>query len=136
MNLLGVPRLTMDVDLVLALDDANLDGFLAVTRELGLKPSIPVAIESLKDPAARREWMERRNMISFPLVSADPAAPTVDVLISHPLDFEAAFARRERRRVADIEVDVASIADMIALKQDTGRRQDRDDVEHLRRLKP
>jgi hypothetical protein len=136
MNLLGVPRLTMDVDLVLALDDANVEAFLASARELGLKPAVPVAIESLKDPAVRREWTERRNMIAFPLVTADPGAPTVDVLISHPLDFEAAYARRELRRVADVDVGVASVADMIALKQDTGRRQDHDDVEHLRRLKP
>jgi hypothetical protein len=57
------------------------------------------------------------------------------ILISHPLDFNAAFGRRERRRVGEMEINVASIDDMIALKQGTGRRQDRDDVEHLRRLK-
>jgi hypothetical protein len=136
MNLLGVPRLTMDVDLVLALDEANLEAFLASARELGLKPSVPVAIESLKDPTMRREWIERRNMIAFPLAAADPGAPTVDVLISHPLDFDAAYARRESRPVTDLEVSVASVKDMIALKQGTGRRQDADDVEHLMRLKP
>lgn len=136
MNLHGVPRLTMDVDLVLALDEANVDAFLAATRPLGVRPVLPVAAESLKDASARREWIERRNMIAFPLAAPDPGAPTVDVLISHPLDFEAAFARRERRQVGKVEVSVASIEDMIALKSGTGRRQDRDDVEHLRRLEP
>jgi hypothetical protein len=134
MNFLGVPRLTMDVDIVLAVDDENLDGFFAVARALGLKPSIPVAIEFLKDPASRREWIERRNMIALPLVAADPGSPTLDVLIEHPLDFEAAYSRRERRRVADVEASVASVADMITLKERAGRRQARDDVEHLRRL--
>ena len=38
MNLHGVPRMTMDVDLVLALDDANVEAFLSCARELGLKP--------------------------------------------------------------------------------------------------
>ena len=134
MNLLGVPRLTMDVDVVLALDDENLDGFFAVARELGLKPSIPVAIEFPKDPASRREWIERRNRIALPLVAADPGSPTLDVLIEHPLEFESAYSRRERRRVADVEANVASVADMITLKERAGRRQDRDDIEHLRRL--
>jgi len=134
MNLLGAPRLTMDVDIVLALDDGNLDGLFALARELGLKPSIPVAIEFPKDPASRREWIERRNKIALPLVAAAPGSPTLDVLIEHPLDFEAAHSRRERRRVADVEARVASVADMIALKERAGRRQDRDDVEHLRRL--
>ena len=134
MNLLGAPRLTMDVDIVLALDDGNLDGLFALARELGLKPSIPVAIEFPKDPASRREWIERRNKIALPLVAAAPGSPTLDVLIEHPLDFEAAYSRRERRRVAEVEARVASVADMIALKERAGRRQDRDDVEHLRRL--
>jgi hypothetical protein len=124
----------MDVDIVLALDDGNLDGLFALARELGLKPSIPVAIEFPKDPASRREWIERRNKIALPLVAAAPGSPTLDVLIEHPLDFEAAHSRRERRRVADVEARVASVADMIALKERAGRRQDRDDVEHLRRL--
>ena len=69
-----------------------------------------------------------------PLVAADPGSPTLDVLIEHPLDFEAAYSRRERRRVAEVEARVASVADMITLKERAGRRQDRDDVEHLRRL--
>jgi hypothetical protein len=134
MNLLGVPRLTMEIDLVLALDEANLDSFPAMAAGLGMKPTLPVPAKSLKDPAARREWIERRNMIAFPFATSDPCAPMVDVLISHPLDFDAAFGRRECRRVGDLKISVACIDEMIALKQDTGRRQDRDDVEHLRRL--
>lgn len=136
MNLLGVPRLTMDVDLVIALDEANVEAFLAATRTLGIRPTLPVAPDSLKDAAARREWVERRNMIAFPLAAPAPGAPTVDVLISHPLDFEAAYARRERRQVGQVAISLASIDDMIVLKSGTGRRQDRDDVEHLRRLRP
>ena len=49
MNLHGVPRMTMDVDIVLALDDANLDAFFACARQLGLKPQAPVPLEALKD---------------------------------------------------------------------------------------
>ena len=38
MNLHGVPRLTMDVDIVLALDEQNLARFVACAEELGLRP--------------------------------------------------------------------------------------------------
>jgi len=63
MNLVGVPRLTTDVDSVVALDEANLEACLASTREPGLKPSVPVAIESLKGPVMRRDRLRRGTTI-------------------------------------------------------------------------
>ena len=134
MNLHGVPRMTMDVDLLIALDDANVDGFIQCARDLGLKPQAPVPLESLKDPLERQAWIEQKHLIAFALSASDSAAPTVDVLLKHDLDFDAALQRAVRRELDDVPVMVASIEDMITLKAHTGRRQDRDDVEHLRRL--
>jgi hypothetical protein len=134
MNLHGVPRMTMDVDLVLALDDANLDAFLHCARDLALKPQAPVALESVKDPEQRRAWIEDKHLIAFGLSGA-PGTPTVNVILKHSLDFGAALDRAVLQMVDDVPVRIASIDDMIALKQNTGRRQDADDLEHLLRLK-
>jgi hypothetical protein len=134
MNLHGVPRMTMDIDLVLALDEANVDSFLACARELGLKPQAPVPLESLRDPALRQSWVEQKHLIAFALTGA-PGTPSVDVLLKHSLDLDAAMNRALAQTVADIPVRIASIDDMIALKQNTGRRQDQDDIEHLLRIK-
>ena len=134
MNLHGVPRMTMDVDLVIALDDANVDAFLRCARDLALKPQAPVPLESLKDAEQRRTWVEEKRLIAFGLSGA-PGTPTVDVILKHALDFGAAFERAALQMVDDAPVRIASIDDMIALKQNTGRRQDADDVEHLLRLK-
>lgn len=134
MNLHGVPRMTMDIDLVLALDDANVDAFLRCARDLALKPQAPVALDSLKDPGQRRTWIEEKRLIAFGLSGA-PGTPTVDIILKHSLDLNAAFERAVIQMVDDAPVRIASIDDMIALKQDTGRRQDADDVEHLLRLK-
>jgi hypothetical protein len=49
-NLHGVERATMDVDLVLAMDDANLRRFLAAATRLTLTPSLPVPIECSSAP--------------------------------------------------------------------------------------
>ncbi|MGE0559860.1 MAG: hypothetical protein AB7O69_16470, partial [Burkholderiales bacterium] len=92
MNLHGVPRMTMDVDIVLALDDANLETFFACARRLGLKPQAPVPLESLKDPQQRKAWIETKHMIAFALNAPGTSGATVDVLIRHPLNLEAAFA--------------------------------------------
>jgi hypothetical protein len=134
MNLHGVPRMTMDVDIVLALDDANLDAFIACARELDLKPQAPVQLEALKDAGQRRQWIEAKNMIAFALVPAGTAGMTVDVLIHHPLDLDAAFANTMIREVSGVPVPLCGVNDMIALKQGTGRQQDAADVEHLQRI--
>lgn len=41
MNLHGVPRMTMDVDIVLAMDEPNLRAFLGAANDLGLEPLRP-----------------------------------------------------------------------------------------------
>ncbi len=134
MNLHGVPRMTMDVDIVLALDDANLETFFACARKLGLKPQAPVPLESLKDPQQRKTWIETKHMIAFALNAPGTSGATVDVLIHHPLNIDAALAAAVSRDVDGVPVTLCSIRDMIALKRDTGRRQDEADIEHLRRL--
>ena len=134
MNLHGVPRMTMDIDLVVALDEENVDAFLDCARELGLKPQAPVPLESFRDPDQRRSWIEQKQLIAFALTGT-PGTPTVDILLRHPLDLDAAMNRAVVQHVADVPVRIASIEDMIVLKQNTGRRQDEDDVEHLLRIR-
>lgn len=134
MNLHGVPRMTMDVDIVLAFDDANLDLFMACARKLGLKPQAPVALEALKDPVQRQQWIKTKHMIAFALNSPQATGATVDVLIQHPLDIEAAIGAAVTRVVDGVPVPVCAIKDMIVLKRDTGRQQDAADIEHLLRI--
>ncbi|MDD5329282.1 MAG: nucleotidyl transferase AbiEii/AbiGii toxin family protein [Sulfuricella sp.] len=132
MNLHGVPRMTMDVDLALALDSANLQGFFDAVRELGLKPALPVSLEDLCDVGKRAEWVEKRNMIAFALQGAEKNVPTVDVLIGVELPFEQAYCRRETRDLAGVPISLASVEDMIALKEQAGRAQDISDIQHLK----
>lgn len=134
MNLHGVPRMTMDVDIVLAMDAANLDRFIRCATQLGLRPVAPVDIGEIGDPAKRKEWVEQKNMLAFALHPTRSEGPTLDVLIAPPLDIEQALARRDLRRVGNVDIPLASIDDMIVLKEAAGRKQDMDDIAHLRRL--
>jgi hypothetical protein len=56
-NVHGIPRMTMDVDVIIALDPQNVDHFIAAAEELGLRPVLPVPLADLGDPAKRREWV-------------------------------------------------------------------------------
>jgi hypothetical protein len=134
MNLHGGPRMTLDVDIVLVLDEGNLKSFLVAAKEMGLTPTLPVQLADLLDSERRSHWIREKNMVAFPLAPKDPSGPTIDVLIDPPIDIEGAMYRAEYRTVGDVVVPIASIEDMIRLKEQTGRIQDQADVEHLNRL--
>lgn len=135
MNLHGVPRMTMDVDIMLALDSENLDHFVRLAGEMGLVPTQPLSLADLSDADKRASWIKERHMVAFSLRGAEKTSPTVDVLIGVELPFEEAYSRRLVRDVAGIPVSLAAVEDMIALKSKAGRSQDRADIEHLERLR-
>lgn len=136
MNLHGVPRMTMDVDLVLVMDEDNLDRFIACAGELNLTPSAPVLLNDLKKPEQRRLWHEHKHMIAFGLQNTQARIPTmVDVLIAPCIDIDLAMQRAVVRDLDGTPVILAAIDDMIALKSGTGRAQDESDIEHLERAR-
>lgn len=134
MNLYGVPRSTMDVDIVLAMNQDNLKAFLGMAKKLHLTPVAPVPMEDLLHPAVRQSWVKDKGMVAFGLRPSDPSAPTVDILIDPPLDVEAALRRVKWQEVGGCRVPLAAVEDMIHLKEAAGRTQDRADIEHLKRL--
>ena len=136
MNLHGVPRMTMDVDLLLVMDEDNLDRFIACAEQLNLAPVIPVPLNALKNAQLRQEWHTKRHMIAFALQNHLARIPVlVDILIAPPLNVEAAYQRAETRDMNGLCVKIASIDDLIALKRNTGRAQDESDIEHLERIR-
>lgn len=118
----------------LALDGANLDHFILLADELGLRPTLPVSLAELGDAGKRASWVSERHMVAFSLRGPENSTPTVDVLIGADLPFDEAYGRRPMREVAGIPVFLAAAVDMIALKEQAGRAQDLADIEHLKRL--
>ena len=135
MNLHGVPRMTMDIDLVLALDNNNLENFIEVANNLHLQPILPIALTDLLDPAKRNHWASDRNMVAFALRPPNADGPTLDILIDPPIDIARALSRAVSRDLGQTKVALASIEDMITLKEKSGRKQDLADIEHLCRLR-
>ncbi len=133
-NLHGAERMTMDVDLMLALDGANLDRFLAVAKRLALEPVPPVALGDLRDNAKVEGWVREKRMLALQLRPPDPAAPSVDVLVRPSIPFDPAFERRTIVDIQGVSIDLASPADLISLKTGTGRLIDESDVRALRRI--
>ncbi len=127
----GHPRFTADLDLVLALDRQNLEAAIASLRGLGYCPRAAVPIEDLTDAEARRAWVEEKGMTVFSLWSREIPATEIDVFVTEPFDFDAAYGRALRADLGEVMVTVASIGDLVAMKRRAGRQVDLEDVRAL-----
>ena len=133
-NLHGVPRMTMDVDLLIALDTDNITKLEACSQFLGLRPSAPIQLADLADASKREALFREKHLIALSLIGTKPETPVVDIVIHHPLDFKKAYQNRIERDISGTPVMLASIEDMITLKKAAGRAQDLADISHLERF--
>lgn len=130
----GYQRVTMDVDVVLAMDKGNLQRFIAVAKISSLHPTIPVPLDALAQPELIEQWCREKGMLAFSLRGAETMATVLDVLVRPVIAF--ADLRRDATMVAvgSIKLPVASIEHLIAMKTGTGRGKDLIDIEELRKI--
>lgn len=131
-NLHGVERATMDVDLVLAMDDANLRRFLGAATRLKLKPTLPMPIEALCDAKQLDAWVKEKRLIAFSLHPASPNLPTVDIIVRPAVPFDVMYRNRIEKNIGGVRFSLAAIEDLISLKTGTGRKRDASDIEALK----
>lgn len=132
-NLHGIPRMTYDIDIMVEMSATNLAACTVAMKSLGLMSRLPIRLEDAADPATATTWEVDRSLIAATFV--DPANPLreVDVLIAPSLDPSGVVARAT---VLGAGIYVATILDLIRLKERAGRRQDLADIDHLKRLLP
>ena len=131
----GYVRFTADVDLILAIDEANLRRAVVALQSQGYRPRAPVEFSEFVDPRKRRQWASEKNMIVFSLHSPRHVATEIDLFLEPPLDFEKAYSTAALIELApNVRGSFCSLTDLIALKEKVGRPQDLRDVAQLRRL--
>lgn len=132
----GFVRLTEDLDLVLRLDDPNQVRLaLRTLAMLGYQPIVPVPLESFADPRLRAEWVREKHAQVFQVYSDRHPALPIDLFLEAPFDLDRAFADAVAVTFDAIEVSVASIDDLVAMKRRAARPKDLDDIEHLEALR-
>jgi hypothetical protein len=130
----GHPRLTADLDLAVDLRPEAARRAIDALVGLGLMPSAPVDPAGFADPKTRAAWVAERGMRVFTLRDPDDPLRQVDLFADEPVPFEELWRRAKLVRVGRVDVRVASIDDLVRLKELAGRPIDRDDIEHLRRI--
>jgi len=130
----GHPRMTADLDLVLALDAANVEAATNALHLLQYQPRAPVSPMQLTDPEARRLLQSEKGMHVFSLWSPLLPVTEIDLLVDAPLPFEDMYARALHVDLGPVRISVASLPDLIAMKRIAARPRDLEDVAALEQI--
>jgi hypothetical protein len=127
----GYARLTVDLDLIVELEEESLLKCVDVLESAGLRPKVPVSARELADASKRQLWIDEKNMRVFAMT--DPADPrrTVDLFVEYPVDFEELWRNSVVLDLGDFNLRIASIEHLIAMKKMASRPKDLDDIEKL-----
>jgi hypothetical protein len=116
----GHPRLTNDLDVVIANDSDNIERCLDALRDFGFSgPDLTVEL-----------FAEPKNMVRM---GVEPVK--IEILnFLEGVEFDAAYERREVRAAEDIQIDLISLDDLLANKRAVGRDKDLLDVKELSKI--
>jgi len=134
MVLYGIPRTTIDMDLMIDLEEENLRKFLQCMTGLGLRFRQPVNMEDVLNSEWREKASREKGALVLTLYNPDNPLEEVDFFIKNPIDFEEAYRRRRVIRGDSLSVSVIHPEDLIRMKEMAGRDEDFMDVELLRRM--
>lgn len=134
-NLHGYPRFTNDIDILLALDQDNLTKMAAIMKERGYDQRLPISIQELGDTDKVCTLMREKGLVAYSFIHAEEPQFNIDVLIAESMEFEKFTAHTMHADVWGLDIPVVSIDDLIAMKQNSDREKDVQDVVALLELK-
>ncbi|HUJ11989.1 MAG TPA: nucleotidyl transferase AbiEii/AbiGii toxin family protein [Verrucomicrobiae bacterium] len=132
----GVERMTLDVDLSVAMNRENLEKLIRAVRELGLTPRAPVAPEVLLDPEQVQALIKEKHALAFTFLDPDRPYRQVDILLTPDASYEMLKGDAVTMNAAEVRVPVASIERLIAMKKKVRPKREKDaaDVRALKTL--
>ncbi len=128
MALHGAIRGTIDINLVFPWTERTLVLAEAALNGIGLVSGLPVSAREVY--AFREEYVRNRNLIAWKFHNPDDPLEQVDIIINYDLRGR----RTKRVELASGPVTVLSIGDLIAMKRESGRPQDIEDIRALEQL--
>jgi hypothetical protein len=129
----GYLRLTVDIDLVIALDQENILAAFAALAKQGYHPSVPITAGQFADSEQRQRWMTEKNMKVLNFFSDRYPESSIDVFVYEPFDFDAEYqAAMTSDLLPNVRVRFVSIPTLIQMKEVRSSPRDLDDIQHLR----
>ena len=127
----GYVRATVDVDIVLNLEESNARRAMAALTAIGYRPLVPVNALDFANAKTRKQWQEEKHMIVFQLRNPDRDSTRLDIFVAEPFSFSDELAQAKWEDVAGIRVPVLCLERLLQMKRESGRPQDLADVEQL-----
>jgi hypothetical protein len=132
----GYIRATVDIDLVLDPDVAQLERAVAVLDSLGYRPRVPVKLADFVSPEVRRRWRDDKDMLAFTVIKGSGSSQSeVDLFLESPFVFDEAYAAAMVQEHASGHlicfVDLRRLRDM---KRAAGRPKDLLDLAELAKI--
>lgn len=124
----GAIRGTIDVDFVVALTRISLERAEKALNDIGLQSRLPINARDVY--SFRKEYIQKRNLTAWSFVNPADRLQVVDILITE----DANTIKTVTKKVFGINVKVAAIPDLIAIKKKAGRAQDLEDIAALEKL--
>jgi len=134
-NAHGYIRLTVDIDLVVALDAENIRRAFRALADIDYRPTVPIRAEGFADASQRERWREEKGMKVLNFFSDSFPGTSVDVFVYEPFVFSQEYgAALQGELLPGVVTRFVSIPTLIRMKQVAGRPRDLDDIQHLQWL--
>jgi hypothetical protein len=132
----GVPRVTMDLDVSIGMEEANIRRFLDVMKKLLLVPRAPVPAEALLHPEAREKIVREKNAVVFTFMDANDPLRQVDVFLTRELSYEELVQHTVVEMLDGHRVRIISAGYLLKLKKaiKPAREKDKMDIRVLSKL--
>lgn len=125
----GVIRGTVDVDIAIALDRNTYKRAETALQSIGLESNLPVTAEQVFD--YREEYINNRNLIAWSFRNPDNPLEIVDIVITENVK----TIKTVTVTAYGLRLRIAAIDDLIQIKRKANRKQDREDIKALEKLK-
>ncbi len=130
--LYGVHRATMDIDIMIDLEEKNIDRFFGVLSKLGYRARLPVTVEQFKNKQLRKQWINEKGMKVFTFQHKDDDCKIIDVSIGQLMNYKD--AKKKIFKIKNLSIPVISLEQLKKMKQKAGRPKDLGDLDELNRL--
>jgi len=127
----GYIRATVDIDIVLNLEESNARNAMRALIAIGYRPLVPVDALEFANPEIRKRWQTEKHMIVFQLRNPNRDSTRLDLFVEEPFSFSDELARAKWESVAGLRVPVLCLERLLQMKRESGRPQDLADVEQL-----
>jgi hypothetical protein len=124
----GAVRGTVDIDIVLSWTRQSLIAAEKALAGIGLVSRLPITANDILE--FRNEYVQNRNLVAWNFYNPIDLSEQLDIIITYDLKGK----RRKRVELENTAIYILSKLDLIEMKRESGRPQDKEDVLALESL--